>query len=199
MAFFVPKGIDIANKYMITAIYCKYNYGWKLGALTVNRYTINGKTGPELLKQAKEFYDKGYLIDALNTTESALYCNSPSDVWKYDHLNGIRDLYDELSKVVSEQYRFPISIKQVATHPRIIRIFNQTTPDGDFPMIYYLSSIKLKDTTAIRQENNNIRRAINQTLPGIDQDKKYVLYSAFNELPTGKKTVEHIDMPAKLK
>jgi hypothetical protein len=197
MAFFIPK--EGANKDMITAIYCKYDYGWKLSNLEVSRYTINGKTGPELLEQAKACYDKGYLIDALNTVESAIYCNRPSDVWIYDHLGATRDLYDKLLKSTIEHYKFPLVITQVATHPRIIRISNQTTPEGDFPMIYYLSSIKLKDTTAIKHENEAIKKVIDKTLPGIDKDKKYVLYSAFNEAPNGIKTVEHFDMTAKLK
>ncbi len=46
MAFFVPKSIP--NKYMISAVYCKFNYGWKLTRLEVSPYTYNGKTAPEL-------------------------------------------------------------------------------------------------------------------------------------------------------
>jgi hypothetical protein len=106
--------------------------------------------------------------------------------------------YNKVLKEAYGLYRFPLAIKQVPSHPYIIRIFNQTTPEGVFPMIYYISSIKVQDTTAIKQENENIKKVINQTLPGIDQDKKYVLYSAFNKLPSGMK-VDHFDMTAKLK
>lgn len=197
MAFFVPR--NITNKYMITAIYCKYDYGWKLTQLELNQYTINGKTAPELYQQAKESYNKNYLVDALNISASAFSCTRPSGIWKYDHEDEFTSFYNMLIKKTSEQYKFPLAIKQVATRPRIFRIFNQTTADGDFPMIYYLSTINLKDTVAIRQENETIKRVIGQTLPGIDQDKKFVYYSAFNELPNGKKTVEHVDMTAKLK
>jgi hypothetical protein len=197
LAFFIPK--DGANKDMISAIYCKYDYGWKLNDLDVGRYTINGKTGPELFEQAKDYYVRGYLINALHIAESALNSDRPSNVWSYDHISEIRDLYDQLLKSANQHYKFPIAITEVATHPRIIRVSNQTTPEGDFPMIYYLSSIKLRDTTAIKRENEAIKKVINKTLPGIDKDKKYVLYSAFNEAPTGIKTVEHFDMTAKLK
>lgn len=197
MAFFVPR--NITNKYMITAIYCKYDYGWKLTQLELNQYTINGKTAPELYQQAKESYNKNYLIDALNISASAFSCTRPSGIWKYDHEDEFTSFYNMLLKKSGEQYKFPVTIKQVTTQPRIFRIFNQTTPDGDFPMIYYLSSIKLKDTSAIRRENENIKKVIGRTLPGIDKDKKYVLYSAFNELPSGIKTVEHVDMSTRLK
>jgi hypothetical protein len=184
---------------MISAIYCKYDYGWKLNELDVGRYTINGKTAPELFEQAKDYYVRGYLMNALHIAESALNSDRPSNVWSYDHIYEIRDLYEQLLKSANQHYKFPIAVMEVATHPRIIRVFNQTTSDGDFPMIYYLSSIKLKDTTAIKHENEAIKKVIDKTLPGIDKDKKYVLYSAFNEAPTGIKTVEHFDMTAKLK
>jgi hypothetical protein len=197
ISIFVPK--EGINKYMITAIYCKYDYGWKLSQLDAEPYTINGKTAPELFKQAKESYAKNYLIDALNTSASAFTCTRPSSVWKYDNEDEFTSFYNKLLKEAGEQYKFPIAIKQVATNPRIIRIFNQTTSEGVFPMIYYLSTIKLKDTTAIKQENENIKKVIDQTLPGIDKDKKYVYYSAFNEAPAAMKTVEHFDMTQKLK
>ncbi|WP_183565611.1 hypothetical protein [Mucilaginibacter sp. SP1R1] len=196
MAFFTPK--NLVNQYMITAIYCKYDYGWKLSQLDLNPYTINGKTAPELFEQAKESYQKNYLIDALNISASVINCARPSSVWKYDNEPEFSDLYNKVLQEATARFRFPIAIKQVATHPRIIRIFNQTTPDGVFPMIYYMSAIKLKDTTALKQENEQIKKVIDQTLPGIDKNKKYIYYAAFNDLPTGMKTVEHFDMTEKL-
>jgi hypothetical protein len=66
-------------------------------------------------------------------------------------------------------------------------------------MIYYLTNVNLKDTVAIKKENETIRKVIGKTITGIDQENKYVFYSAFNEWPTGVKTVEHFDMKQKLK
>jgi len=196
--FFVPKNKSIANQDMITAVYCKYDYGWKLSQLDVSRYKVNGKTAPELHDQARQCYNKGFLIDALNISSSAIDCSRPSDLWKYNSEEDMSSFYNKVLKEAYGLYRFPLAIKQVSSHPYIIRIFNQTTPEGVFPMIYYISSIKVQDTTAIKLENENIKKVINQTLPGIDQDKKYVLYSAFNKLPSGV-TVDHFDMTAKLK
>jgi hypothetical protein len=198
LAFFVPKNKAIANQDMITAVYCKYDYGWKLDNLDVRPYTINGKTAPDLYLQAKESYNKGYLIDAFNIASSAIVCSRPSKLWKYNKETNFSYFYNKVMKEAMNHYTFPIAIQQVPTHPRIFRIFNQTTPDGDFPMIYYLSSIKLKDTAAIKQENERIKKVIGQIIPGIDQNKKYVFYSAFNEQPNAKKSVDHVDMEAKL-
>ncbi|MEN0056904.1 MAG: hypothetical protein AAGC65_24710 [Mucilaginibacter sp.] len=199
LAFFVPKNKTIANQEMITAVYSKYDYGWKLSDLKVRSYTVNGKTAPQLYQQAKESYRKGYLMDAFNTASSAILCSHPSTLWRYAKEPEFTYFYNTVMKEAANHYKFPIVIDQVPTHPRIFNIFNQTTPEGDFPMIYYLSSIKLTDTTAVKQENERIKKVITQTFPGIDQNKKYVLYSAFNERPDGKKTVDHIDMESKLK
>ena len=199
LALFVPKDKSIPNQDMITAVYCKFNYGWKLSQLDASGYKVNGKTAPELHDQAQQCYNKGFLIDALNVSSSAIDCSRPSDLWKYNGELEMSDFYNKVLREAYSEYKFPIAIKQVPTHPYIFRIFNQTTPDGVFPMIYYVSSIKLQDTTALKLENENIKTVIGQTLPGINQDKKYVLYSAFNERPAAMKTVAHFDMTAKLK
>ena len=198
-AFFVPKNKAVPNQDMIAAVYCKYDYGWKLSQLDASGYKVNGKTAPELYDQARECYNKGFLIDALNISSSAIDCSRPSDLWKYNGELEMSDFYNKVLREAYGTYKFPIAIKQVSTHPYIFRIFNQTTPEGVFPMIYYVSSIKLQDTTALKLENENIKTVIGQTLPGINQDKKYVLYSAFNERPAAMKTVAHFDMTAKLK
>jgi len=61
LSFFIPRTGD--NKYMISVIYAKYDYGWKISKLDLAPYTINGKTAPELYNLAKEKSGKNYLID----------------------------------------------------------------------------------------------------------------------------------------
>ena len=63
--------------------------------------------------------------------------------------------------------------------------------EGFFPMVHYTTSINLKDTTALKIENEKVKNEIGQIFTGIDKDKKFVFYQAFNELPDGKKLVEH--------
>ncbi|WP_184544258.1 hypothetical protein [Mucilaginibacter sp. FT3.2] len=197
IACFIPK--NIPNQYMITAVYCKFDYGWKLNQLEANAYAKNGKNAPELFKAAEASYGKGYLVNALNTGASAINCTRPSSIWKYDDETAMSEFYSKVLNQVSAKYRVPLAIKGAPVHLEIIRIFNQTTPDGDFPMIYYLTNIKLSDTTAVKKENEQIQKVIDKTIPGLDQENKYVLYSAFNEWPTGVKTVDHFDMKQKLK
>jgi hypothetical protein len=197
IACFVPK--NIANQYMITAIYCKFDYGWKLNQLDQSAYAKNGQNAPQLYAAAKASYAKGYLVNALNTAASAINCARPSTIWKYDAETEMSGFYSTVLNEVSGKFRIPLAIKGAPTHLEIIRILNQTTPEGDFPMIYYLTNIKLKDTTALKKENEVIRKVIDNTIPGLDKENKYVMYSAFNEWPTGIKTVEHFDMKQKLR
>ncbi len=196
MAFFAPKAS--ANKYLISLIYAKYNYGWKLSELDLAPYTINGQTATELFKYAKDEYNKKHLIEAYNASSLAISCLKPSEVWEYQNENDVHDFYSKLIEEANNQYKFPFTINQVVTKPLLIKVYNQTNDEGSFPIVYYISKIKLADTTAIKKENIEIRKAVNTLMPGLNQHKKYVLYSAFNQLSTGKKTVEHFDMTDKL-
>ena len=197
IAFFTPK--DISNQYIISAIYCKYNYGWKLSHLEVNPYTYNGKTAPELFDQAKNMMVKGYFIDALADLQLAATCANPCEGWQYTGLADMRKFNVQLANALNEKYKYPLTLTQVPTRPRIFSISTQTTPSGVYPLIYYISSIKLKNTDALKKENDEIKEVIGKLVPGIDKDKKFVYYDAFNEYPRYDQSVDRVDFVDKLK
>lgn len=197
MAFFLPK--TGKNKYLISLVYSKFNYGWKISELDVGSFTYNGKTGPELFKLAKEEYSKGYLIDAVNNAALANSCMAPIDIWRYPVEDDLHTFYGQIINEANEQYKFPFTLNAVPTKPRIIRVFNQTNDEGTFPMVHYLSAINLKDTNAIKNENLQVRKVMGKVMPGIDKDKKYVYYDAFNEKPRYDKEVDRFEMTEKLK
>jgi hypothetical protein len=196
-AFFIPKAGE--NKYLISITYCNYDYGWKISKLDMGPYTINGKTAPGLFGLAKEQYDKKYLIDAVNNAALVSSCLEPNGMWHYQMENLADSFYTKVLTEANNKYKFPFTLYSVHTRPQIIRVYNQTTPDGTYPMIYYLSDINLKDTVAIKNENAQIKKVIGLAMPGIDKEKKYIFYDAFNERPTGRKSVAHFDMIDKLK
>src|ERR1700744_3055134 len=144
IAFFIPKSIP--NKYMISAFYSKYSYGWKLNDLEVYPYALNGKTAPELFKEAKEMYAKKYLIDALNNVQLAQTCARPYNGWQYDDNGEMGEFQAEVIKEINTKYVYPFTLTQVPTRPRIFSISTQTTPEGVFPLVYYMSTIKLTNT-----------------------------------------------------
>lgn len=197
IVFFVPK--TNANRYMVTALYRKFNYGWKVDQLEVSRYTTNGLTAPELYKLAKEDYARHYLVDALNNAAEARNCASPFNGWHYPDNDSINAFYGAMLNKANATYRFPYVLTGIKTHPKIFSLNEQTTPEGVFPAIYYRSSIKLADTTALKAENESVQKVIGKIMPGIDRDKKYIFYSIFNELPRWDESVDRYNIREKLK
>ncbi|MCR8560222.1 hypothetical protein KXD93_21400 [Mucilaginibacter sp. BJC16-A38] len=196
VAFFLPKAG--ANKYMITLVYSKYSYGWKISDMDVAPYTFNGKTAPELYKLAKENYSKNYLIDAVNNAALANNCIAPVNIWRYPVEDSLHTFYGDIINEANTKYIFPFTINEVPTKPRIIRVYTQTNSEGTFPIVHYLTSVNLKDTLAIKNENLLIRKVIGKIMPGIDKDKKYVYYTAFNQKPRSDKEVDRFEMTEKV-
>ncbi|WP_448700171.1 hypothetical protein ACFGVR_23580 [Mucilaginibacter sp. AW1-3] len=196
IAFYLPDEGD--ERYMITVVYARYKYGWRVASLAQAQYCINGKTAPDLYRQAKADYNQGYFASAVNNLELAEKCIRPSEVWQYPNETDINDLYSKAIETANETYHFPIVVKAVSTSPRIFRVINQSIPEGTYPAIYYQSAINLKDTVALRKENTAIKNVIEHVLPGITKNKRYILYSAFNEMPSPVKYVKSYDVTDRL-
>lgn len=197
LAFFAPK--DIPNKYLISVIYSKYSYGWKISHLEVSPYTFNGKTAPELFELAKEMYAKKYLLDALTNAQLAQSCAVPCDGWSYPDEVDIHNFGTKVIDEINKKYVFPFSVTQVPTRPLIFSVTTQQTPEGSYPVVYYKSIVKLKDIKGLQKENDNLQKVIGKIIPGIDQNKKYVYYDAFNEFPKYTTSVDRYEMIEKLK
>lgn len=199
IALFLPKDKKLPNQEMITAMYAKYNYGWKLASLNVNTYKINGKTAPELYQFGKTKYDKQHFADARLTLELSLQCNAPNDYWQYQHDADAGKLFQEAAEATAKQYHFPVIIDGVAKEPQVFRISNQKSEHGWFPVIYYTTKVNIADTNAVKSENLQVRKVIDKLLPGITDDKAYIFYSACSKLPLSSARVEHFDMTDKLR
>jgi len=195
LAFFVPKKAD--NKYMVSLIYGKFDYGWKIVKLNVEPYTINGKTAPELYAMAQDQYDKKEIQAALDNVSLAVGCYKPGEYWQYATEEEAGRFYTKVHTEVDERYRYPLVLKQVATGPMILRVYNKIGDDGAYPNVYYMTHYNLKDTVAVKKENMQIRTAVSKLMPGLGDNSKYVLYSAFNQKPNGYTSVDHFDMQAK--
>ena len=196
IVFFVPKSIP--NQYMITAEFCKFDYGWKLSKLDLGRYAINGKTTPELDKLAHQRYNEKCVAVANILAQQAYQCSSPSGTWKYPGGKAVSDFADKLIAETNRKYGI-FTVTQLSTQPWIFRVFSKTTPQGTFPQIYYISHIKLADTNSIKKENASLQKVITKILPGVDKDNKCIYYSAFKNMPDGSGTFDHFDMIEKLK
>jgi hypothetical protein len=197
IAFFVPKS-GFNNTMLISIVYYKYDYGWKIFSLNTLPYTINGKTAPQLLAIGKQQMANDQLVPALNSLQLAADCVRPADMWVYPEEGEISRLNSKLLSAANSKFSFPVVLTQVSTQPKIISIANESNGDGTYPEIYYISSIKVADTDAIKQENAQIRKIIGNVIPGIDKNSEYLLYSASNKMPSASTSTSRFDMIDKL-
>ena len=192
VALFLPK--TGSHKYLISIEYYKYNYGWKVCSLDLGQYSINNKTAPEYYEMAKEEFVKNYLANAVFDLQMADACLRPSEIWQYPMTTKIANHYGDVINKVNAMYKFPLVLDQVPTHPKIFSIMSRTINDETYPAVFYISSVKLADTVGLRKENEDIKKVIGTLIPGIDKDKKALIYSVYNQMPSAEKEVDYFDM-----
>lgn len=182
---------DTDNELLITAIYGNYNNEWKLNILQFGQYSLFHKTAADYYKLAKESYDKSYLIDAVNYAGLAKECLKPANQYlQYQKEKEIIGFYEQVMQEANTKYVFPLTLENIDTKPKLFRIMPEMINEGFFPIVYYLSSINLEDTAALKIENNKIKKEVYNLFKGINKDKKYVFFKAVNEIPDGKKSIE---------
>jgi len=181
IALLLPNKLD--NEILITAIYGKYGNDWKISAIQIGWYNALGKSPFDLYNLAKESYNKSYLIDAANFAYLANACLQPAgELLHYRKENEIKSFYEKVIKELKNKYQFPVVLGNIDSKPKIFNIYPETN-QGLFPVIRYLSTINLKDTAALKIENEKIKKEIGQVFPGLTENKKYIYYQAFNEMP----------------
>lgn len=175
------------DKWLLTATYNKYKYGWKVDDLELNPYTVGGKTAPELFKQAQHEYEKHYLVNTITTMQLSRSCALPSVLWRYDAQEEMDEFYTKVGDEVDRAYTFPIVVKQLPSKPAIIKIFTQNRDEGLMPNIYYISKLSVNDTLAVKKEHDAMKKVIGLIMPGIDKGNKYIHYTVFNKMPDWQK------------
>lgn len=194
-AMFLPKNGD--NKRMITLTYSNTDYGWRITKLEIMPYSVNGKTAPDLYKAAQDDESNKYYADAVTTIGMGVACAKPNEEWEYAVSKDMMNYYDKLVAEANTKFKFPMFIKNIGAPAAIFRIYDQRNDDGIFPTICYLTKINIKDTAAVHKENLKIQKVIGAIVPGIDKNKKFLLYSAYNKIPIDAYQ-EHYDMTEKL-
>jgi len=184
ISLIIPKGEQ--DKILITNIYGKYSNGWKLNVIQIGQYTIYGNTATELYKKAKSEYSKGYLIDAGNSMFLSSKVSNPAQkIWEYQKEDEMKALYNIIRSELKIIYEFPLSLTYINSKPQIINIYPEGMRDGIFPMVEYLTKIDLRDTLKTKLENDKIHSIIGTLFKGIDKEKKFIFYKAYNEIPKG--------------
>jgi hypothetical protein len=190
----VTKGLPVNG--LILVVYGKYGNEWKINVLQIGEYSINNKTAPDYYKMSKEEYDKGNLVDATDLIIiTSQLANPAGDFFKYTHEDTMRIFSATILNEANNRFRFPVVIDQVTTKPQIFSVepqfIGEAGHEGIFPLIKYKSTIKLTDSVALKAENDAIQQVIGSMFKGIDQNKKYILYQAFDQIPDNKPGIKH--------
>jgi len=193
-AYFLPKKSD--NKFMLGLIYGKYKDGWKVINLSLAPYTIAGKTGPEMYLQAREDYDKTNFPGAAQEAAKAMLCIKPAPYWQYPDLEDAKE-FNTKAQGYFKYYQFPFVLFMVRTGPMLLSIDDNETPDGVFPMVKYMTHFDIKNTAAVKQENQEVNKQVCRMLPGLSKHYDHIYYSAYNQMPAGKNNPPHLDMTVK--
>lgn len=200
ISMLLPK--DTKDAMLITLIYGLYGNDWKLNIFQFGQYSIDGKTAIDYFKIAKGDFENKNLIDAANNLFLGQQCLRPANQFlQYQKDKDFGDLQNQVMGAINSKYKFPIVVEQVKSKPQIFNIHPQKIDEGYFPMIRYYSQIDLKDTASLRKENLEIQKVIGDIFKGIDQNKRYLFYRAFDEIPDGTIKyrehfgfVQHIDI-----
>jgi hypothetical protein len=179
------------RQWLITAIYGKYAGNWKMDVILISQYKVLNKNAVDLYKQAKIDYQRGDLIGAANNMLLSKEVQDPAgDVFIYfkePEIESFRYKIDaDLKKI-----KFPIIVSDVPTLPEIFKVEPVVINEGIFPMVKYQSKINLEDTVALKKENDQVQTVIGKIFPGIEKNKKYVFFKAYNQTPDGDVPVKN--------
>ncbi|MFD0750203.1 hypothetical protein ACFQZS_08630 [Mucilaginibacter calamicampi] len=195
-AFFVPK--QKQNKIMLTLVYARYDVGWKANNIAIGYYTQLGKTGTQLFEAAKKNYAQGYLVNAINNIMLAANCKSGSAYLKAANGDEIAEFSKKVIDEANSKIKYPLMLSGVKTHPEVFSISSDAKEDEFVQYVYYLTKLKITDTAALKQENEQIKLQLPAAFPGINKGKKTMLYSAMNRKPIVGQSVDHMDFEEKI-
>ena len=191
IAFFIPKNKQ--NKLTLTVVYGKYDIGWKANQIALGYYTQQGKTATELYEIAKQSYADGYLVNAINNITMALNCVSPSKYWKASNGKEIKEFAERVIDEANSKINYPIVLDNIKSRPAIFSISSNSKEEGVTQYIYYLTSLQLTDSAALKKENEQVKQQLPTIFPGIEKGKKTMFYSAMNQKPIAGESIGHVD------
>ena len=168
----------------LTMIYGKYGDDWKLNILQIGLIKIENKDAIDWYRQAQENFKNGNLVDAGLSSTLAAECMKPSNQLCQNRLESeMKEFGKKLNQEINKTYTFPITLETIKSKPQIFQVFPQGIDEGFFPMVGYVTTLNMNDTTALSKECTEIHYNIGQVFQGLDRDKKYIFYRAFERLP----------------
>ena len=178
---------DTVNQVMITLVYGKTKDGWKLYFIRGEDYALTNRTANDFFMIARNLGTSGDFIDAINVLSVGLHCANPGGVsFIYDNFNHMKEYSDTLNFKTKQKYPLPYTVEQLNTKPQVFNIHLEMYKGNLVPLITYQSTIYLKDTVALKAENEEFHSKLGTIFTGMDKYNKTLLYRAYNEKPNGQ-------------
>lgn len=183
---------NMSRTFLLTCIYGKYDGVWKLNLIKIGEYAYFKKNAVDFYNQAKLNYEEGNLIDAADDMEMFGKTASPAgEIFQYQKDQEMKTFATTVFNEANKKFHMPVKVSLVNTEPQVFNIGPIPIDEGIFPMVSYISKINLKDTFALKKENEELKNVIGNVFPGIEKGKKYVFFQAYNETSTGEISLEH--------
>ncbi len=177
---------DTLNEVMLTLVYEKIGGKWKLCNVMGEDFSLTGKNALDLYHYAQELEKKNYLMDAVNYMSLSNHCLHPGgQYFLYAQQKEIKDYTDSLTKKAMAIFPFPYLMEQVKSMPTVVNLHYEVYEHIFVPFIAYQSHYYVKDTVALKNENDEIQSKIGTIFPGMDKIHKNILYRVYNDLPQG--------------
>jgi len=198
----VSEGLPI--NFAVLTVYGKYDNVWKLNIISVNNYSILGKTAPEYYAEAQQDNRKNDTIGAAMKIITASIIRDPGGKhFKYRDDDSLQAFYTGTIANANAAYHFPITLTQIKSRPQILgimpKLITGKPQPGLFPIIKYKSAINIADTVALKAENLEIQKMIGTVFKSITDNNNYIFYDALNLLPDGKASPKYYVFVQKLK
>lgn len=177
----VPKG---KHEFLILVTYEKVAENWKIKMIYSGQYRLFGKTAPDFYLLAKQNFEKGNFIDAIDySSVSKDLLETRTKFFNYSNQDTMYAFFNKVFQEVNKKYELPLTLNNVESQPVIYNVTPQLTSDGIFPRVYYTSTIDLNNESALKQENEAVKKEADRIFNGLNQNKNYVFYFVSNEMP----------------
>ncbi len=183
MYFSFLKSNDEFRKPMIGLAYMKSGAKWRIYSLRIGIVEVAGKNAPEWYAEAKDLYDRGYLLPAVLRQQMASACVPPDVFWHYEQEAEIIEFSEDLQSEINQSYTFPIEMSDLAGKPTVYGIEPQFLQMRMLPKVSYVTTHPFEDVQALEAEAQAMTPELQELFPGITIDASHLLFSAFSEPP----------------
>lgn len=168
------------RRILLTFIYGRNDNEWKINVLRIGEYSFFDKNAIDFYKEAKINYENGNLINAANYMGMAKKITLPAEnYFHYQKEAEMKEFSDKLFAEANAKFPLPMKINEIESHPQIYNIRAKVFTEGISPLVSYITKIDLKDTIALKKENDELKNIIGTLFPGIDKENTHIIFKAY--------------------